>query len=155
MYKKFYAHEITALNLSKIYFLKNAKKTCKPNKHDLNRDRTRSRALQFCCKVKFICILKVYKHFVALKRENHFRVSFFLSEFHLDILIWKFSVAGQNFIAIPKSILELFRKYFYFNSRSFGGKKCKLFSKRESRIILAVLPCWRLTKFILLKSIKK
>ena len=36
--KKFYVREIAAVNLSKIYFLKNAKKTCKPNKHDLNRD---------------------------------------------------------------------------------------------------------------------
>ena len=32
------AHEITAVNLSKIYCLKNAKKTRKPNKRDLNRD---------------------------------------------------------------------------------------------------------------------
>ena len=38
MYDKFYVHEIAAVNLSKIYFLKNAKKTCKPNKRDLNRD---------------------------------------------------------------------------------------------------------------------
>ena len=35
--KKFYIHEIAAVNLSKIYFLKNAKKTCKPNNRDLNR----------------------------------------------------------------------------------------------------------------------
>ena len=32
--KKCYVHEIAAVNLSKIYFLKNAKKTCKPNNHD-------------------------------------------------------------------------------------------------------------------------
>ena len=38
VYKKFYIHEIAAINLSKIYFLKNAKKTCKPNNCDLNRD---------------------------------------------------------------------------------------------------------------------
>ena len=36
--KKFYVHEITAVNLSKNYFLKNAKKTCKPNYHDLNHE---------------------------------------------------------------------------------------------------------------------
>ena len=36
--KKFCVHEIAAVNLSKIYFLKNANKTCKPNKRDLNRD---------------------------------------------------------------------------------------------------------------------
>ena len=35
-YKKFYVSETTAANLSKICFLKNAKKTCKPNKRDLN-----------------------------------------------------------------------------------------------------------------------
>ena len=35
---KFYVHETVAVNLSKIYFLKNAKKRCKPNKRDLNRD---------------------------------------------------------------------------------------------------------------------
>ena len=33
---KFYVHEIAAVELSKIYFLKNAKKTCKPNNRDLN-----------------------------------------------------------------------------------------------------------------------
>ena len=36
--KKFYVFKITAVNLSKIYFMKNAKRTCKPNKPDLNRD---------------------------------------------------------------------------------------------------------------------
>ena len=36
--KKFCVHEIAAINLSKIYFLKNAKKTCKSNNRDLNRD---------------------------------------------------------------------------------------------------------------------
>ena len=36
--KKLYVHEIAAVDLSKIYFLKNAKETCKPNNHDLNRD---------------------------------------------------------------------------------------------------------------------
>ena len=36
--KKFYVHEIAAVNLSTIYFLKNTKKTCKPNNRDLHRD---------------------------------------------------------------------------------------------------------------------
>ena len=40
MYEKFYVHEIAAVNLSKIYFPKNAKKKCKPNKRDLNPDWT-------------------------------------------------------------------------------------------------------------------
>ena len=35
VYQKFCVHEIAAVNLSKIYFLKNAKKTCKPNKRYL------------------------------------------------------------------------------------------------------------------------
>ena len=37
-YVKFYVHEISAVNLSKIYPLKKAKKTCKPKIGDLNRD---------------------------------------------------------------------------------------------------------------------
>ena len=35
--KKFYVHEIAAVNLLKIYLQKNAKKTRKPNNRDLNR----------------------------------------------------------------------------------------------------------------------
>ena len=36
--KKFYVQEIAVADLSKIYFLKNAKKTYKPNHRNLNRD---------------------------------------------------------------------------------------------------------------------
>ena len=36
--KVFYVHEIAAVILSKLYFLKNAKKTCKPKNCDSNRD---------------------------------------------------------------------------------------------------------------------
>ena len=36
--KKINTHEIVAVNLSKIYFLKNAKKTCKSDNRDLNRN---------------------------------------------------------------------------------------------------------------------
>ena len=32
--KKLKIYEIAAINLSKVYFLKNAKKTCKPNNRD-------------------------------------------------------------------------------------------------------------------------
>ena len=45
VYEKFYVHEIAAVNLSKVYFLKNAKKTCKPNNRDLNRDWIRNKKL--------------------------------------------------------------------------------------------------------------
>ena len=38
MNEKFYEHEIAAVDLSKVYFLKNAKKTYKPNNRDLNCD---------------------------------------------------------------------------------------------------------------------
>ena len=44
VYEKFFLHEkihvseIVAANLPKNYFLKNAKKTCKSNNRDLNRD---------------------------------------------------------------------------------------------------------------------
>ena len=36
--ENFYVHIIAAVNLSKMYFLKNVKETCKRNNHDLNRD---------------------------------------------------------------------------------------------------------------------
>ena len=42
VYGKFYVHEIAAVNLTKLYFLKSAKKTCEPNNRDLNRDRIKS-----------------------------------------------------------------------------------------------------------------
>ena len=35
VYKKFHVQIIVAVNLSNIYFLKNAKKTCKPNNPNL------------------------------------------------------------------------------------------------------------------------
>ena len=38
VYGKFSVREIAAMNLSKFYLLKNAKKTCIPNKRNLNRD---------------------------------------------------------------------------------------------------------------------
>ena len=37
VYENFYVQEIAAVDLPKIYFLKNAKKTCKPNNRDLSR----------------------------------------------------------------------------------------------------------------------
>ena len=38
LYETFYVHEIAVVNLSTIYFLKTAKKTCKPNKRNLYHD---------------------------------------------------------------------------------------------------------------------
>ena len=37
VYEKFYVHKIVAVKVIKIYFLKNRKKTCKPNNRDLSR----------------------------------------------------------------------------------------------------------------------
>ena len=45
--KKFCGNLIAAVILSKIYFLKNAKKICKPNNRDLNRDWKNSSPCQF------------------------------------------------------------------------------------------------------------
>ena len=45
VYEKFYVHEIAAVDLSKMYFLKNAMKTCKPKNWDLNHDWIRVIAL--------------------------------------------------------------------------------------------------------------
>ena len=52
--KKIYIHEIAARNFSKIYFLKNRKKICKPNKHNLNCDW--SRRLSILCRIPNIKI---------------------------------------------------------------------------------------------------
>ena len=38
VYENFYVHEIAAVDLSQIYFLKNEKKICEPNNRDLNRN---------------------------------------------------------------------------------------------------------------------
>ena len=38
VYERFYVHEINAVDLPKIYFLKKGTKTYKPNNRDLNRD---------------------------------------------------------------------------------------------------------------------
>ena len=38
MDEKCYVHEMAAENLSKMHFLKNSRRTCKPNNRNLNRD---------------------------------------------------------------------------------------------------------------------
>ena len=69
--KKFYAYEIAAVNLSKIFFLKNAKKTCKPNNRDLNRDWImaeniliikKDAAIKSCSMKQLLCIKKALKN---------------------------------------------------------------------------------------------
>ena len=60
VYKKFYVHEIAAVISSKNYFLKNAKKTCKPNNRDLNRDwiKQKQMAMKRYTPLKYNCSKK-------------------------------------------------------------------------------------------------
>ena len=51
--EKFYGLEIAAVNLSKISFLKNTKKTCQPNNCYLNHDWTREHMLWLLLKINF------------------------------------------------------------------------------------------------------
>ena len=57
--EKFYIHEIATVNLSKIYFLKNAKKTCKTNNRDLNRDWTKNIADILTLYINFLTLIFV------------------------------------------------------------------------------------------------
>ena len=67
--KNFYVHEITAVNSSKIYILKNAKETCKPNNRDLNRDWI----IRKCICIFFFCHNKIQPltNYKAIKNESN------------------------------------------------------------------------------------
>ena len=59
--EKFYVHEkilheIAAVELSKLYFLKNAKKSCKPNNRDLNRE---TRLFRKVLKIIFFILMQI------------------------------------------------------------------------------------------------
>ena len=82
--KKFYVHEIAAVYLSKIYFLKNPKKTCKTNNRAINRDwnitpvtmisdNNKARVLNTLFKVKLFALVELL---VALLKLN-FPYAFF------------------------------------------------------------------------------
>ena len=93
--KKFYVHEIAAVDLSKIYFLKNAKKTCKPNNHDLNRDWIRTRTTKFC---SFLIDRQI---FVDCCYENDPQFSYFIKPIigqNSDSGISNYRISGQSFI---------------------------------------------------------
>ena len=83
MYKKFYVHEIAAVDLSKIYFLKNAMKTCKPNNSDLNCDWKR---MFEGCKLIHFCF------FWLCKADNQ-------TEFHCSLWNQTLSLLNQAHIA--------------------------------------------------------
>ena len=64
VYEKFYVHEkIAAVDLSKIYYLKNAKKTCKPNNRDLNRDWTIDTAEDWKTEARYFKLMGIYGFF--------------------------------------------------------------------------------------------
>ena len=82
--KKFYVHEIAAVYLSKIYFLKNPKKTFKTNNRAINRDwnitpvtmisdNNKARVLNTLFKVKLFALVELL---VALLKLN-FPYAFF------------------------------------------------------------------------------
>ena len=104
--KKFYVHEIAAVDLSKIYFLKNAKKTCKPNNHDLNRDWKIKKAI--------LDLPSFYFKFFQL----HFILSSFrwLPLFNFTILQFALKdncLCDFNFLAICFKWFTLLRLQFY------------------------------------------
>ena len=65
--KKFYGHETAAVDLLKIYFLKNPKKTCKPNNRDL------SRVVTIAMACSTLALLGKFRYFLksAYNRVEH------------------------------------------------------------------------------------
>ena len=78
VYEKFYVHEIAPV--SKIYFLKNTKKTCKSNNRDLNRDWIKIINHSFCSPVKKGKVPKKEKK-NAFPHYLHWKNSFIASVF--------------------------------------------------------------------------
>ena len=68
VYEKFYVHEIATVDLSKIYFLKNAKKTCKPNNRDLNRNWIK--VIFKTCSSSFILLIITFRFIITFTRTN-------------------------------------------------------------------------------------
>ena len=58
MYEKFYVHEIAAVDLSKIYFLKNAMKICKRNTRDLNHNWKLWKYWNFFLKIRILSFIR-------------------------------------------------------------------------------------------------
>ena len=69
--EKFSVHEIAAVNLSKLYFLKNAKKTCKPNNRDLNRDWTKNQLLTLSQRTNMNSSLMFSLNWIRIRCEKN------------------------------------------------------------------------------------
>ena len=109
--KIFYVHEIAAVDLSNIYFLKNAKKGYKPNNHDLIRD-WKSKSI---CSGKFLV-------FPVQVTGCMFTTKLFLKLCLKDMYIILKGIAKIQFISILK-ILIIFK---FLNFTAFFTKKIDL-----------------------------
>ena len=128
MYKKFYVHEIAAVNLSKIYFLKNAKKTCEPNNRDLNRDWITDVLLQtylnthvdfriFSCRV-----MNKFKLLIVIVVPNTKQTNWLHKQYHArhrSVFTESFTIfflkCSKNWKLMPNSNLRDFRRSSYAN----------------------------------------
>ena len=133
MYEKFYAHEIAAVDLLKIYFLKNPMKTCKPNNRDLNRDWIKDKAG---------CVFHWFSanYFKANPKISHF---FLISNeqvnLNLDDLIIKTSkfekLLGINinqFLTFNEHVSKLCKKA----SQNLHARISSFFNKNKIRLIM-------------------
>ena len=94
--KRFYVHEIAAVILSKNYFLKKAKKTCKPNNRDLNSDWIKTFVIIF----KKLAVIKICLRLESVPLEKG-------CEIHLHIfsmIFWKKLFLMLNSINLPNFI---------------------------------------------------
>ena len=108
VYRKFYVHGIAPVILSKIYFLENAKNTCKPNNRDLNRD-------WIICLKSFSALNKWYSEIHNIShsnvQHNFLKICFFPSTSiawnNLDSNIRNF----KSYTAFKESVLKFIRPY--------------------------------------------
>ena len=122
--KKFYVHEIAAVNLSKIYFLKNAKKTCKPNNRDLNRDwiiiLKKIMALHYIMTIQTLTFTRTVSSITQLQKQikdlhkisNRWQKSYKVHMKHKeaairDVLWWKCSLKFRK-IQLKASVSDFF-----------------------------------------------
>ena len=131
---KFYVHEIAAVNLSKIYFLKNAKRTCKPNNRDINRDWiifNVEELMLFCCTQML--------PFIKTKRNQKWEIP------RLP------NISSHRRCSVKKGVLKYFAKFtgkhlcqsFFFNN--VAGLRTPFLQNTSERLLLYLL-CFSLYK---------
>ena len=103
--EKFYVREIAAVNLSKIYFLKNAKKTSKPNNRDLNGDWIKRK--YHWHQVKFDMNINVKSH--ALSVDSHFFTSSLWDNI-LELCAYDSDIKMHDWFEIHKFLCFIFWK---------------------------------------------